>query len=341
MLLCHSVSPCRSAVPSPKTMGQLVSKRGRRVTGIANVAPAVERLLRKIGPAALAIAMIACSDAPTAPTPVVAVPPPPPRPVFTVEGTITPTNGGNIGNVTVVVGSSPAVVTGNQFTATVPSASPVAIIVSGDGIVPRSTVAIAPGRVEVEVFGAGFNLAFYRELVRDGFHRPTALQPVRRWRQAPRIYLRTVDEAGGSIASSLLDAAAAAMVDVAGPLAGGRFGLAGIERGVETRETAPAWITVRWRSVRNDTVCGNSRLVGEELGNVITLYSRAPCAPCISVVAQHELGHAMGYWHTSGASDLMFNGSLSCRSALSAREREYMRYAYSRNVGNLDPDRDP
>jgi hypothetical protein len=39
-----------------------------------------------------------------------------------------------------------------------------------------------------------FDLNFYRQMVRNGFEAPSALQPIRRWTTTPQIYLKTVDE---------------------------------------------------------------------------------------------------------------------------------------------------
>jgi hypothetical protein len=57
---------------------------------------------------------------------------------------------------------------------------------------------------------------------------------------------------------------------------------------------------------------------------------------------RHELGHALGYWHTGDGGDLMSGlGVNECDRLPSAREQEYARYVYSRPIGNTDPDVDP
>lgn len=284
--------------------------------------------------------VVGCSGkAPTAPTmPVAPIPPVPAPQTFTLTGTIISSNGGSIGNVSVLVGGVAAAVSGNTFSVTLPAPQIASVIVTGESIITRATVAAVPGTTIVQLFGTGFDLKFYRELVRD--YADGNLLPIQRWTQAPRIYLQTVDDRNAPVDVRVLNDVAAAMENVAGALAGDRFGLAGIERGTASRETEPGWITVKWVSSTEGTTCGNTNMVGQERGGIIRIWYRHGGCRCTTTIAQHELGHAMGYTHTSGTNELMSN-PLTCGSTPSQREREYMRYAYSRPVGNLDPDRDP
>jgi len=53
------------------------------------------------------------------------------------------------------------------------------------------------------------------------------------------------------------------------------------------------------------------------------------------------MGHAMGFWHTGNADDLMSGlGVSECEHLPSARERYHAAIAYSRPVDNRDPDDD-
>ena len=53
------------------------------------------------------------------------------------------------------------------------------------------------------------------------------------------------------------------------------------------------------------------------------------------------MGHALGFFHTSSTDDLMFNTVRVCDGAVSSRERLHAAIAYSRPIGNVDPDSDP
>src|SRR4026208_704588 len=72
-----------------------------------------------------------------------------------------------------------------------------------------------------------------------------SMQPLRRQTQAPRVYLRTIDDNGGTIDAVSLDQTAAALLNNAGEMTG-VFGLAGLEQGTNTRQGRTGWITVRW-----------------------------------------------------------------------------------------------
>lgn len=57
---------------------------------------------------------------------------------------------------------------------------------------------------------------------------------------------------------------------------------------------------------------------------------------------KHEIGHAVGLWHTGRSSDLMSGiGVSECDRNMTARELQYLDYLYRRPVGNTDPDNDP
>ena len=187
-----------------------------------------------------------------------------------------------------------------------------------------------------------FDLTYYRQLVHNAYDTRVGLEPLRRQTQAPRIYLRTIDDAGRSIDAFTLDQTASALESVAGSLTG-VFGLAGIERGTETRQGQRGWITVRWsgaEELRNDSsVCGR----GAVGGDLLTLFPRSPGCRCpggpavMLETVKHELGHVLGFWHTADKNDLMYPVVRQCDTQPSEREKYHAAVAYSRPIGSPAP----
>jgi len=64
-------------------------------------------------------------------------------------------------------------------------------------------------------------------------------------------------------------------------------------------------------------------------------------AACISFAIAHEFGHALGYWHSSVKPSIMGGGQASCALYdLTPNEALIARVMYSREPGNLEPDKD-
>lgn len=220
---------------------------------------------------------------------------------------------------------------------------------TGAGIVERALLLSLPGSRNVAIDAIGlqsdFDLAYYRRLVRDDFSSPGTLRSLRRWTQAPRVYVRTVDESGAPVDAKTIETAMAALQDDASAWTGGRFGLASIERGVSTREGVSGWLTVKWSGPPVDTsFCGRAQIATS--GGWIELnHLLASCACGDSRIAaktvRHELGHAMGFYHSGDERDVMWHVSSCDNRRPSARERLHAAVAYSRPIGNMDPDIDP
>ena len=300
--------------------------------------------------AVLAAACTSSSTTPTATSPLRTNPGTTPTTTATLTGHVTATNGGQpLPSLAIAIGPQTAISdAGGTFSVMLPSPSTYSVTMNG-AIVPRETRVSLSGARDVAIDAialAGFDLAFYRQLVRNGFEAPGSLEPLRRWTQAPQVYLRTVDTAGAAIDAAMLNATEQTLRETAPIWAGGAFGLAGVTRGTDTREGSPGWITVRWESVIDPTACGRAN-VAIEGGSIAFFYKNPNCGcsggPAIRPRSvRHELGHAFGYWHTGSTSDVMSGIGISACDALpSARERAAAAIVYRRPMGNLDPDTDP
>lgn len=288
----------------------------------------------------LALLCSACgSSSPTAPTPPIVVVSPPAS--YTVSGIVSATNGGQpLSGLSVDLNGQPATTNGaGGFSYTMTNGSTARLALTGSGIVPRSlTLNVGAARtvtVGAIALGGGFDLGFYRQFVRNAFEGGN--EPVRRWTRNVNLFIQTGQDA------ATLDMVEAVVRDSVPRWTAGAFNVQSAERGTATREGQAGWLTVKWSAV-NDGHCAISQ-VGQEGGWIELHPNTAGCAcngwTMRPTTVRHEVGHAMGFWHTDSRNDLMFVSSGQCDQPISAREVLHAAIAYARPVGNVDPDSDP
>lgn len=258
------------------------------------------------------------SDPPPAQTP----PPPPVPSTVTVNGMLTDT----------VSGALLA-----QFTQTV-DRLPARVTLSHPGYVTRETWLTAADGPRVDLFPErGFDLAFYRQLVRDDLDKhPGAPFPLYVLPSAPLFFIE-VDGAKGFSRqlAARLEAVARRVVP---QLTGGRFQVTRWETGPTPRPRQQGWVVIERKDATG--ACG-SAYIGA-LDGYIELGIGTGCDSIESVLA-HELGHAFGFFHVSRPGSMMFpqEHHSSATDAPTDIERHHMALAYARRRGNRDIDVDP
>jgi len=263
----------------------------------------------------------------------------------TLTGHVTATNGNQplAGLAVDVSGRTTVTDAAGSFTVTSVPSGLQRVTLAGSGIIPRSVLVAAGANVAIDAIStAGFDLAFYRMLVRNSLESAT-LEPLRRWPAAPSIYLRTIRADGVAIDAAMLNTVDAVIREAMPQWSG--FSPAAIVRGTDSMSGREGWVTVFWPGVAGAT-CGVSHVATS--GGSLQLYVPTPTAcGCDGTarirpgVIRHELGHVMGFRHTDNPADVMYRASTTCDQAISARERAAAAIAYRRPEGNTDPDSDP
>jgi len=179
-----------------------------------------------------------------------------------------------------------------------------------------------------------FEAAFYRAFLQNGFEAPDHLEPIRILQGPLRVYLRDRDDTGRGVDAATVNATETILRESAWIWSGETFGIAEVARGADTRETVPGWITVKWRAATSDDRCGRST-VGVAGGYIE--FNLSPSCRCgkpsgvYSRLIRHELGHAMGYYHTDSLADVMYGQAVppnACDALPSDRERRHAKFAY-------------
>src|SRR5262249_20559160 len=171
------------------------------------------------------------------------------------------TNGGTPLTASMNFGIASASATNGAFSVEIPATAPtLSVGITGTGLVTRR-VYVTPGNrtvgLDAIAQSGGVDLDFYPQLVRHSLEARTALQPLRRWTGSPQVYLRTLDEAGGSIDARTLDSTEQAIRDAVSTWTAGRYS-ASVTRGTDSREGVSGWITVKWPTDSNGIACGQA-----------------------------------------------------------------------------------
>jgi hypothetical protein len=212
-----------------------------------------------------------------------------------------------------------------------------ALLVCACTVTPVPTAPSALASAEALAATDGAEAAFLLAFLQNGFESPERLEPIRVLRGPLRLYIRTHDDTGRAIDRTTLAATERTLIDSARIWSGGTFGITEIERGTTTREKQPGWLTVKWSSVMPNGRCGRST-VGVDGGYIeFNVSGECSCGMATAVyprLVRHELGHAIGYYHTDQATDVMYGQPIlasACDLQPSDRERRHARIAHQSN----------
>ena len=268
---------------------------------------------------------------------------------LTLTGVVTATNGGHtLGGVTVTIGglSGTTDATG-QFSLTfAQSAGTLPVVLSGPGLVKREAwVGASVSRtlaLDAIVDGGGFDLDFYRQLVRNSADGGlvSLFETLKRRTAAPMFYVQTIDLAGAAVPAEVTTHAARILVESVAAWTDARF-ISTVEAGPDTREGVAGWVTVKWYNPTETSVCGRAEIAGSRIWlNYLGSGCRCGSTMAATVIA-HEVGHSLGFHHVDNPNEVMNRAWRVCTATPSARERYHAAIAYSRPAGNRDPDTDP
>jgi hypothetical protein len=314
----------------------------------------MKRILQAVA-CPLCVCLTFCGG-PTAPSNQPPPPPPPPQ-TWTMTGTVTDAvSGAPIGGATLSFAGQPASTSGGDggwtLTGTGTAATRQALTVSAPGYIDHETAIRleSGGRRDVALTllpdRAPFSLAYYREFVRNGFEAPAMLQPIRRWTSPPDFYINTFNpRTSKPLEDDELALVIRAIRDAVPQLTGSTLTAGTIESGNGARDQRQGVINVRFIYDPTSEFCGQAN-VGANPGDVRINYDRcANVCGSLKVTPEtiaHEIGHAMGFWHTSGNGIMSPSRPRRCANVdFSAQERLHARLAYSRPPGNTDADKDP
>jgi hypothetical protein len=216
------------------------------------------------------------------------------------------------------------------------------VTLAGSGFLTReTTISSGTNNPIIDLIPASVS-SIYRQLVRNGYEEPSNLEPVKRWTVAPKFYINTSMPIGIKVLEGDLVRIEEGLRSAVPAFTGGQFQVATLVRGTNP-PTDRGWIVIGFINDSTANFCGRA-YVGADPGVIEFNYNRCTCGS-VRVrqgTISHEVGHALGFWHTADKGTLMFPVSSGCGAAdISQQERDAARIAYARPVMNTEPDKDP
>lgn len=179
-----------------------------------------------------------------------------------------------------------------------------------------------------------FPLTLFRQMARNASEQPNNLQGIKRWHVPPNIYIETTWRNNGApVRADGLNYIISEIRRAIPQLTGGWLNAGQIDTGPGRRPLITGWINIHFDP------SGNWSYVGQNPGEV----QFGLDVPCTSAMVIHELGHAMGYYHSSARPSVMGGGIPANCDPVNFTPDEFhvARVMYLRPTGNIEPDRDP
>jgi hypothetical protein len=230
--------------------------------------------------------------------------------------------------------------------------------------VTRVNVDVAPQDVTFDLISSDppFSLDFYRQFGRNGYE-SLALFGLRVWTMAPSFYIRTVtQDTGETVSAEVLGGVQRIITNGVPELTGGRYTPATVVTGTDDRPQQLGWVIVNFvhdpkliPGAATGVDAGSSLAGSSSVGAdkvLITLqydpsidaqglYNPWGCESFTIDTMDHEIVHAMGFFHTA-QTPVDFQSGYGCPGAgRSANARFHALVAYARGFNNLDIDADP
>ncbi len=197
-----------------------------------------------------------------------------------------------------------------------------------------------------------FDLTFFRAFARGSQDGP--LQPTFNWSVNPSFYLRTVTaDSGQPLPVATLDAIEALFRRAVPELSGGLLRVESVARGSAIPIPRQGSVSVQFYAglIDADPNRGGDATVGGNQGRMRLRYDpalddgvvnqRRQCESFSVLMADHEIVHIMGYYHTD-TTYIDFDSGTGCPGAgRPARVRYHASVMYARPPGNTDIDNDP
>jgi hypothetical protein len=199
-----------------------------------------------------------------------------------------------------------------------------------------------------------FSLDFYRQFARNGFEFPPGRASTARWTMSPSFYVRTVtDDTGEPVPSIVLAGIKRVIMNSVPELTAGKFQVAAFEMGTDLRAPQQGSIAVNFFHTFPTPGAVGDSAVGANPGQIRLLYgpslnrdldaleSSLGCESPTVVSADHEIVHAMGFYHTDDTFHDFLSGPGCPGNGRPARVRYHAAVMYSRPRDNTDIDNDP